>query len=485
VARREARYRSGNGGTERSEPTHSPPPCPYWGKGVRPKRGAKGIVNIGYNYLNLPNEINFGGGKKLTFVYDAMGRKLSKRVYDGTSVEERSYFGGIEYRNGQLERVATSAGSVTKQQTASVAFRYEYVLSDHLGNTRAVISDLDDNGLLSVGSEVIQVNHYYPYGLNMQGPWNGSAGSYKYQYNGKELTDALNLNWNDYGARYYDAARIQWTGVDPLAERLSFLSSYVYALNNPLKYIDPDGRIPVPPSTDVIKNEDGSYTVVNAHNDGDNNIYVVDCEGNRTGGIVGTTMKPYDFMSTNDQTGEFTFDKGLSGVTFCLDNLTVSGTVKPNEHTESTIYNADAQRLLDWGVILFDDEVKRKSPSTFYGSLEILKEMSANGSALDFKVSLGLPEYTAIKAGNTSDGNPIITTLRAIGNMTFGANMRSTKPYLLGSPTWYYSKVMEQVGAYNQSQNNGNGYNTGFPYFGEHTYSGSYIFYGFSGSFYK
>jgi RHS repeat-associated protein len=242
VARREARYRRGNGGTERSEPTHSPPPCPYWGKGVRPKRGAKGIVNIAYNYLNLPDEISFGGGKKLTFVYDAMGRKLSKRVYDGTSVEERSYFGGIEYRNGQLERVATSAGSVTKQQTASVAFRYEYVLSDHLGNTRAVISDLDDNGLLSVGSEVIQVNHYYPYGLNMQGPWNGSAGSYKYQYNGKELTDALNLNWNDYGARYYDAARIQWTGVDPLAEKYMAYGGYHYVMNNPVKFIDLEGR---------------------------------------------------------------------------------------------------------------------------------------------------------------------------------------------------------------------------------------------------
>jgi RHS repeat-associated protein len=241
VARCEARYRRGNGGTERSEPTHSPPPCPNRGKGVRPKRGAKGIVNIGYNYLNLPDEISFGGGKKLTFVYDAMGRKLSKRVYDGTSVEDRSYFGGIEYRNGQLERVATSAGSVTKQQTVSVAFRYEYVLGDHLGNTRAVISDLDDNGLLSVGSEVIQVNHYYPYGLNMQGPWNGSAGSYKYQYNGKELTDALNLNWNDYGARYYDASMDFFPSIDRFAEKFPYQSPYAFAGNNPVKFIDING----------------------------------------------------------------------------------------------------------------------------------------------------------------------------------------------------------------------------------------------------
>ena len=42
----------------------------------------------------------------------------------------------------------------------------------------------------------------------------------------------------------------------------------------------------------------------------------------------------------------------------------------------------------------------------------------------------------------------------------------------------------KRVGAYNQSQNNGNGYNPGFPYFGEHSYSGNYIYYGYYGSFY-
>ena len=177
-----------------------------------------------------------------------------------------------------------------------------------------------------------------------------------------------------------------------------------------------------------------------------------------------------------------------------INNLTVSGTVSPNDHTTSSIYGADAQRLLDWGMGLFNDEVKRQSPATFYGSLEILKQMSINydpnntgggRGSLDFKSSLGLSKYTAISAGNTSDGKPIITTLRAMGNMTFGANMRSTKPYLLGSPTWYYGKVMNEVGAYNQRNNGGNGYNKGFPYYGEHTYSSSYIYYGYFGNFYK
>ena len=235
-------------------------------------------------------------------------------------------------------------------------------------------------------------------------------------------------------------------------------------------FIDPYGTAPF--STDVRKNKDGTYTVVNAKNDDDNNIYVVNSKGNRTGEVIGTTMTPFDFMSTDDATGEF------------LNKLTVSGTVHPNKHTTATITNANAQELLNWGKELFRDEVERQSPSTFYGELEILKEMSANGSSFDFKVSLGASKSTALEAGNTSDGKPIITTLRAIGNTTFGANMRSTKQYLLGTPLWYYSTVMKEVGKYNQDHNGGNGYNNGYPYFGEHTYSGSFIFYGYWGKFF-
>ncbi len=42
---------------------------------------------------------------------------------------------------------------------------------------------------------------------------------------------------------------------------------------------------------------------------------------------------------------------------------------------------------------------------------------------------------------------------------------------------------MPKVGGYNQSQNNGNGYNSEWPFYGEHTLSGSYIYHGFYDSF--
>ncbi len=52
-------------------------------------------------------------------------------------------------------------------------------------------------------ANIKQINHYYPFGLNMEGKWNGANGNNKYQYNNKEWNDDFGLAWNDYGACFY------------------------------------------------------------------------------------------------------------------------------------------------------------------------------------------------------------------------------------------------------------------------------------------
>lgn len=65
-----------------------------------------------------------------------------------------------------------------------------------------------------------------------------------FKFNGKELDDETGNYY--YGARYYDPKTSIWLSVDPLAERGPQYSPYVFTFNNPILFVDPDGRWPYP-----------------------------------------------------------------------------------------------------------------------------------------------------------------------------------------------------------------------------------------------
>ncbi len=115
-----------------------------------------------------------------------------------------------------------------------------YHLKDHLGNVRIVLQAGGSSGTLK------QSNDYYPFGMAFTRNSSFSeeesfARENKYKYNGKE-EQPMPGKWLDYGARFYDAQLGRWHSVDPLAEKYSDWSSYAYVMNNPIIYIDPDGR---------------------------------------------------------------------------------------------------------------------------------------------------------------------------------------------------------------------------------------------------
>ena len=214
-------------------------------------------MSITYNHLNLPQLITFSGTQKeIEFLYNATGTKLRKTVRDGSIIlYTQDYVNGIEYKDGTVEAVYHAEGRMYNENvdnpSAGIDFRYEFAIRDHLGNTRLLFTDKDGDGTIEqstnpVTNEVIQELHYYPFGLNMEGRWmDDPAGEHRYQYNGKEWNSDFDLNWLDYGARWYDASIARFSSIDPLAEDYSFQSPYAYAANNPVTFIDLFGLGPI------------------------------------------------------------------------------------------------------------------------------------------------------------------------------------------------------------------------------------------------
>ena len=62
------------------------------------------------------------------------------------------------------------------------------------------------------------------------------------KYTGKEFDRMHGLDWYDYVARQYDPVYGRFTSIDPLCEKYPHLSPYAYCGNNPMLFVDPDGR---------------------------------------------------------------------------------------------------------------------------------------------------------------------------------------------------------------------------------------------------
>jgi RHS repeat-associated protein len=99
-----------------------------------------------------------------------------------------------------------------------------------------VVSDeLAPNG----EAQVLSAKDYYPFGMSMPSRAT-EGGTYRYGFNGKEKDTETDLN--DFGARFYAANLGRWLSIDPLAAKFPNWSPYNAMNDNPMFFIDPDGK---------------------------------------------------------------------------------------------------------------------------------------------------------------------------------------------------------------------------------------------------
>ncbi|WP_324757300.1 DUF6443 domain-containing protein [Sphingobacterium thalpophilum] len=206
-------------------------------------------MTLSYNFLNLPKTA-IGGGKNISYIYDATGSKLKRTSAVGGTTTQQDYIDGIEYsRTGSaspiIERIATEDGFLLN---SSGSYSYYYHLQDHLGNVRVVLKK--EGTATAPIATVMQKQDYYPFGKRKS---IATSIDNKYLYNGKEMQTDLNGGTHtlgsgyvlegqyDYGARFYDAEIGRWNVVDPVADMFEDVSPYNYGMNNPILMIDPTG----------------------------------------------------------------------------------------------------------------------------------------------------------------------------------------------------------------------------------------------------
>jgi len=155
----------------------------------------------------------------------------------------------FSYLNSGFERLAASAadpgdGSGTHQKLSfeEIQIEEDGYLMVFLSNESQQEVEVfwDDFKVAHHYNAVLQADDYYPFGLTFNSYQRSYSKANNFKYNGKEGQEGT--GWYDYGARNYDASLGRWFNIDPLAERAVNWTPYRYAFNNPLRFIDPDGR---------------------------------------------------------------------------------------------------------------------------------------------------------------------------------------------------------------------------------------------------
>ncbi|MCM1293441.1 MAG: RHS repeat-associated core domain-containing protein, partial [Bacteroides sp.] len=200
----------------------------YDANGNQTRDMSRGVAEVVYNALNLPQSVTMEDGSTISYLYSADGTKLAEIVCDaqGDTISRRDFVGSLEYVNGMPDRLSVEGGYITIADTT-----FHACIPDYQGNIVAVYN--------TATQTLEQTTDYYPYGLPHATSTNPATNRHK--YGAKELQTDLGLNLYDFEARYQNPVLPHFTTPDPLATDYHPISPYTYCAADPINLIDPSG----------------------------------------------------------------------------------------------------------------------------------------------------------------------------------------------------------------------------------------------------
>lgn len=312
-------------------------PISYDSNGNIENHTNRGINQIKYNFLDLPNEVHssnlFISPFKFFYTYNADGTKLRKRYTsrklsvggDFEQIEEiTDYLGDFQYSPEKCLFCA-SGGPILQFVTTSEGYydfynqKYIYNYKDQVGNVRLSYSyDAQKNGAV-----IWNENNYYPFGLKHSG-YNNYLNLNAYQYSFQEQEGEEKTGWYSFKWRNYDPTMGRFFNIDPLSEKYAYQSHYNFSENRVVDAREIEGL------EAWVYGEDGPYFDHDAENRGDFDYVMVTIEDehevNNIGEIVLTAEKG-DVPDADEAVKEN--DPRETGIEFLILALTVSQADSP------------------------------------------------------------------------------------------------------------------------------------------------------------
>lgn len=195
-------------------------------------------LNFTWNSLNLLKEVKSGSTVKAQYLYSYDGAKV--KVQDSGNTNGYDYLGSLTLvkTNNTLTPEHNFGEGMIKGNEVM------YFEKDHLGSIRSVLNN---------SGTVLEKNDYYPFGQRHANSSYVVSANNRYKFNGKEDQTVGALGLLDYGARMYDGQIARWLNMDPLSEKYYSTSPYIYCLGNPVKFVDPDGKV-----VNIANNREGA-----------------------------------------------------------------------------------------------------------------------------------------------------------------------------------------------------------------------------------